>query len=56
VTTRRGAPPNAAPRRGVSYELLDEAEKVLVERCSVFAGGFNLESARAVAGFDDLDD
>jgi hypothetical protein len=39
-----------------SYELLDDAEKVLLERCSVFSGGFELESACAVAGFDDLDD
>ena len=27
-----------------------------MERCSVFSGGFDLESACAVAGFDDLDD
>ena len=39
-----------------SYDLLDHAEKVLPERCSVFAGGFDLESACAVAGFDDVDD
>jgi hypothetical protein len=29
---------------------------VLLERCSVFAGGFDLESACAVAGSDDVDD
>ena len=34
----------------------DEAEKALLERCSVFAGGFDLQSACAVAGSDDLDD
>ena len=39
-----------------SYDLLDDAEKVLLERCSVFAGGFDLQSACAVAGFDDVDD
>ena len=39
-----------------SYDLLDDAEKALLERCSVFAGGFDLQSACAVAGFDDSDD
>src|SRR5262249_25169436 len=32
---------------------LDDAEKGLLERCSVFAGGFDLESACAVMGSDD---
>src|SRR5271155_819524 len=36
-----------------AYDLLDEAEKPLLERCSVFAGGFALESACAVTGSDD---
>jgi hypothetical protein len=36
--------------------LLDEAEKVLLERCSVFAGGFDIQSACAVGGFADADD
>src|SRR6202008_490326 len=31
----------------------DDAEKPLLERCSVFAGGFDLESACAVMGSDD---
>ena len=39
-----------------SYDLLDDAEKALLERCSVFASGFDLQSACAVAGFDDVDD
>ena len=39
-----------------SYDHLDDAEKALLERCSVFAGGFDLQSACAVAGFDDVDD
>lgn len=39
-----------------SYELLDEPEKALLDRCSVFAGGFDLQSARAVAGSDDPDE
>ena len=33
-----------------------EDEKSLLVRCSVFAGGFDLESACAVAGSDDIDD
>jgi predicted ATPase len=39
-----------------SYDHLDNAEKRLLDRCSVFAGGFDLQSACAVAGFDDSDD
>ena len=39
-----------------SYELLDEPEKALLDRCSVFAGGFDLHSACAVAGFPDVPD
>jgi predicted ATPase len=39
-----------------SYDLLDDTEKVLLERCSVFAGGFDLHSACAVARPDDVDD
>jgi predicted ATPase len=36
-----------------SYDLLDDTEKALLDRCSVFAGGFDLESAWAVMGSDD---
>jgi predicted ATPase len=36
-----------------SYDLLDEPEKALLDRCSVFAGGFDLESACAVMGSGD---
>ncbi|OBH57009.1 cyclase [Mycobacterium sp. E2479] len=39
-----------------SYDHLDDVEKTLLERCSVFAGGFDLQSACAVAGFEDIDD
>jgi tetratricopeptide (TPR) repeat protein len=39
-----------------SYDLLDDAEKSLLTRCSVFAGGFDLQSACAVAGSDGSDD
>jgi predicted ATPase len=36
-----------------SYDLLDDTEQALLDRCSVFAGGFDLESACAVMGSDD---
>jgi predicted ATPase len=39
-----------------SYDLLDDTEKSLLDRCSVFAGGFDLQSACAVAGFPDAPD
>ncbi len=58
VGSRRGLARHQTLRHAVawSYDLLDDAEKVLLERCSVFAGGFDLQSACAVAGFDDTDD
>jgi tetratricopeptide (TPR) repeat protein len=61
VGSRRGMERHHTLRHAVawSYDLLDEPEKALLERCSVFAGGFDLESACAVAGFleasDDFD-
>ncbi|HEX9176037.1 MAG TPA: hypothetical protein VF874_08065 [Mycobacterium sp.] len=36
-----------------SSDLLGDAEKSLLSRCSVFAGGFDLPAAHAVAGSDD---
>jgi hypothetical protein len=39
-----------------SYDLLADTEKTVLDRCSVFAGGFDLHSACAVAGSDDLDE
>jgi predicted ATPase/class 3 adenylate cyclase len=58
VGSRRGMARHQTLRHAVawSYDLLDDAEKVLLDRCSVFAGGFDLESACTVAGFDDTDD
>ena len=58
VGSRRGLERHHTLRHAVawSYDLLDDAEKALLERCSVFAGGFDLQSACAVAGFDDPDD
>jgi predicted ATPase len=54
VGSRRGLERHQTLRHAVSwsYDLLDDAEKALLNRCSVFAGGFGLESACAVAGYD----
>jgi predicted ATPase len=55
VGSRRGLERHQTLRHAVawSYDLLDDAEKALLDRCSVFAGGFDLESACAVMGSDD---
>src|SRR6185369_9541779 len=51
VGTRRGLDRHQTLRQAVqwSYDLLDDAEKALLARCSVFSGGFDLQSACAVA-------
>jgi predicted ATPase len=58
VGSRRGLQRHHTLRHVVawSYDLLGEAEKALLERCSVFAGGFDLQSACAVGGSEILDD
>ena len=58
VGSRRGLDRHQTLRHAVqwSYDLLDDAEKMLLDRCSVFAGGFDVESACAVAGSDGADD
>jgi predicted ATPase len=58
VGSRRGLERHQTLRHAVawSYDLLDDAEKALLDRCSVFAGGFDLQSACAVGGSDDHDD
>ena len=58
VGSRRGLERHQTLRHAVawSYDLLDDAEKSLLARCSVFSGGFDLKSACAVAGFDNRDD
>jgi predicted ATPase len=58
VGSRRGLARHQTLRHAVawSYDPLDDTEKSLLTRCSVFAGGFDLQSACAVAGFDDPDD
>ena len=55
VGSRRGLERHQTLRHAVqwSYELLDDAEKALLNRCSVFAGGFDLAAACAVSGADD---
>jgi predicted ATPase len=55
VGSRRGLERHQTLRHAVqwSYELLDGAEKMILNRCSVFAGGFDLASACAVTGADD---
>src|SRR6516165_6993488 len=58
VGSRRGLARHHTLRHAVawSYDLLDDTEKTVLDRCSVFAGGFDLQSACAVAGSDDLDE
>jgi predicted ATPase len=58
VGSRRGLERHQTLRHAVawSYDLLTDTEKTVLERCSVFAGGFDLQSACAVAGSDDLDE
>jgi predicted ATPase len=58
VGTRRSLARHQTLRQTVqwSYDLLTENEQLLLERCSVFAGGFDLQSACAVSGSNDSDD
>ena len=55
VGSRRGLERHQTLRHAVqwSYDLLDDAEKSVLERCSVFAGGFDLKGAQAVTASDD---
>jgi predicted ATPase len=55
VGSRRGLSRHQTLRHAVawSYDHLDDTGKALLERCSVFAGGFDLQSACAVMGSDD---
>jgi predicted ATPase len=58
VGSRRGLERHHTLRHAMawSYDLLDDTEKTVLDRCSVFAGGFDLQSACAVAGSYDLDE
>jgi non-specific serine/threonine protein kinase len=55
TTGNRTAPPRHQTLRAAlqwSYELLDEQERGLFERLSVFAGGWDLEAAEAIGAED----
>ena len=58
VGSRRGLERHQTLRHAVawSYDLLDDTEKTVLDRCAVFAGGFDLQSTGAVTGSDDLDE
>lgn len=58
VGARRGLERHQTLRHAVawSYDLLADTEKTVLDRCSVFAGGFDLQSACAIAGSDDVDE
>jgi predicted ATPase len=58
VGSRRGLERHQTLHHAVawSYDLLAGTEKTVLERCSVFAGGFDLQSACAVAGSGELDE
>jgi predicted ATPase len=58
VGSRRGLERHQTLRHAVtwSYDLLDDSERSLLERCSVFAGSFDVHSACAVAGSDNADE
>ena len=53
VGSRRGLERHHTLRHAVawSYDLLDDAEKALLDRCSVFAGGFDLAKCLRRHGF-----
>jgi predicted ATPase len=55
VGSRRGSERHQTLRHAVqwSYDLLDDRERSVLDRCSVFAGGFDLPGAQAVTGSDD---
>jgi predicted ATPase len=55
VGSRRGLGRHHTLRHAVawSYDLLDDTEKTLLARCSVFAGGFDLAAGCAVGGCGD---
>jgi predicted ATPase len=58
VGSRRGLERHHTLRHAVqwSYDLLADTEKTVLERCSVFAGSFDLQSACAIGGSDDIDE
>jgi tetratricopeptide (TPR) repeat protein len=55
VGSRRGLERHQTLRHAVawSYDLLDDGERSVLDRCSVFAGGFDLPGAQTVTGSAD---
>jgi predicted ATPase len=55
---RRGLERHQTLRHAVqwSYDLLGTDERIVLDRCSVFAGGFDLDGATGVAGGDEFDE
>jgi predicted ATPase/class 3 adenylate cyclase len=55
---RRGLERHQTLRHTVqwSHDLLDDEERIVLRRCAVFAGGFDLAAAIAVAGSSDIDE
>jgi predicted ATPase len=53
--SRRGLERHQTLRQAVawSYDLLGDDERAVLQRCSVFAGGFDLLAATAICGHDD---
>jgi predicted ATPase len=53
--TRRGLEHHHTLRQAVawSYDLLDDDERAVLQRCSVFAGGFDLPAATHLCGGDE---
>ncbi|MFV0317052.1 MAG: ATP-binding protein, partial [Microthrixaceae bacterium] len=56
--SRAGLPRHQTLRSSVewSHQLLDDDERALLRRLSQFSGGFTLNAAEGIAGFDPLDD
>jgi len=55
---RRGLERHQTLRHAVqwSYDLLDDDERALLDRCAMFSGGFDLAAATTVGGADSLDE
>ncbi len=56
--SRRGLERHQTLRHAVqwSYDLLDDDERALLDRCAMFAGGFDLAAVAAINGADALDE
>ena len=59
TNSRRAAPPRHKTLRATldwSYGLLSATEQLILRRCAVFSGGFDLASARAIASDSEISD